>query len=300
MADVAILNPQVEATPNGYTIPGAQELILRSVKASFDGTGAGGAFVPTLQFVAPNGTVVTECPLGSALAAGASADVSWFPRGGVTSGSAAVGWQHNDTAVATEPNADFEDSASVTWAVTDDPGHSRVKLKATSLGMNPLDDFVFLKTNQVITGIGHSATTNLLIQGNTITLDGKTSVQIEFFCPIAENTATLPAGPPNNQAIGLELWDSYNGGAIVDKGTIAYVIGNTKTSATPLDAGGPVYGAVQLTPASGTHAYAIYGWKNVTGGTSTVFANTFVDGTGNLAAMWYRVTEIPYNAAYPS
>jgi hypothetical protein len=83
MADVAILNPQVEAAPTGYTIPGAQELILKSVKASYDGSGAGGDYVPTLQFVAPNGTIVSECPLGSTVTAGDDVDVTWFPRGGV-------------------------------------------------------------------------------------------------------------------------------------------------------------------------------------------------------------------------
>jgi hypothetical protein len=87
MADVAILNPQVEAAPTGYTIPGAQEIILKSVKASYDGTGAAGNYVPVLQFVAPNGTIVSECPLGSTVTAGDDVDVTWFPRGGVTSGS---------------------------------------------------------------------------------------------------------------------------------------------------------------------------------------------------------------------
>jgi hypothetical protein len=83
MADVAILNPQVEAAPTGYTIPGSQEIILKSVKASYDGTNATGDFVPTLQFVAPNGTIVAECPVGSTVTAGDSVDVTWFPRGGV-------------------------------------------------------------------------------------------------------------------------------------------------------------------------------------------------------------------------
>jgi hypothetical protein len=96
MADVALLAPAVTTAPEGYQVPGAQEIIVKAITASYDGTGAGGSFVPTLQIVAPNGTVVANCPLGSTLAAGASADISWFPDGGLSVGqSASVGtWQY--------------------------------------------------------------------------------------------------------------------------------------------------------------------------------------------------------------
>ena len=82
MADVALLDNETAATPTGYTVPGAQEIILKSVTATFDGTGAGGSFVPTLEILAPNGSVLAACPVASSVAAGASADVSWFPRVG--------------------------------------------------------------------------------------------------------------------------------------------------------------------------------------------------------------------------
>jgi hypothetical protein len=88
VADVALLASQAGEAPIGYQVPGAQEIILKSITASFDGSGASGNFLPVLQIVAPNGAVLASCPVGSTLAAGASADVSWFPRGGVaTSGS---------------------------------------------------------------------------------------------------------------------------------------------------------------------------------------------------------------------
>jgi hypothetical protein len=90
MADVAILDPSVEAAPSGYTIPGAQEIILKSVKASYDGSGASGDYVPTLQFVAPNGTIVAECPLLGTVTAGDDVDMTWFPRGGVAASSGGI------------------------------------------------------------------------------------------------------------------------------------------------------------------------------------------------------------------
>jgi hypothetical protein len=83
MADVALLDSEVAATPTGYTVPGAQEIIIKSITASYDGTSAVGPFVPTLQIIAPNGAVLASCPVGVTVAAGGSADVSWFPRGGI-------------------------------------------------------------------------------------------------------------------------------------------------------------------------------------------------------------------------
>lgn len=87
MADVALIAGGVEETPLDYTIPGAQEIIVKAATASFDGTSAAGGFVPTLLIKAPNGAVLAACPIGSTIAAGASADVSWFPRGGLSSGT---------------------------------------------------------------------------------------------------------------------------------------------------------------------------------------------------------------------
>jgi hypothetical protein len=78
VADEALLAAGVQAAPFQYTIPGAQEIIIKAITASFDGTGASGSWIPTLQVIAPNGAVLASCP-GSVLAAGALADVSWFP-----------------------------------------------------------------------------------------------------------------------------------------------------------------------------------------------------------------------------
>lgn len=79
MADVAVISTAVVAAPKDYLIPGAQELIPKAVRAVFDGTGASGSFRPTLQLLAPNGTVMWESTPTASIAAGASADVSWFP-----------------------------------------------------------------------------------------------------------------------------------------------------------------------------------------------------------------------------
>jgi hypothetical protein len=79
MADISILQSAAATVPTGYTIAGAQEIVLKSVTASFDGTGAGGSYVPAVQVVDPSGHIVGTFTLQQTLAAGASADISWFP-----------------------------------------------------------------------------------------------------------------------------------------------------------------------------------------------------------------------------
>lgn len=85
MPDIAIVNSNVSVEPKDYTLTGNQELLLKSVRASIDGSGAGSAFLPTLQLLAPDGTVMFEAVTSATVAAGGSADVSWFPR--VSSGT---------------------------------------------------------------------------------------------------------------------------------------------------------------------------------------------------------------------
>lgn len=88
MADISILDSAAHAAPKGYTVAGSQEIVLKGVTASFDGTGAAGSWVPAFQVVDPSGHVAGTYTAGSTLAAGASADVSWFP--GVGSGGSAT------------------------------------------------------------------------------------------------------------------------------------------------------------------------------------------------------------------
>jgi len=79
VADISILDSSTAAAPKSYTVKGAQEIILRSVTGSYDGTGAAGSYIPAVQILDPAGFVVGTFVANTTLAAGASADVSWFP-----------------------------------------------------------------------------------------------------------------------------------------------------------------------------------------------------------------------------
>jgi hypothetical protein len=63
--------------------------VLKGVSASFDGTAAASSYVPAVQVIDPSGFTVGTYVLGQTLAAGASADVAWFP--GVTPSAATTG-----------------------------------------------------------------------------------------------------------------------------------------------------------------------------------------------------------------
>lgn len=86
-ADALITRDGPVAVPMDYPVPAASAMAPLVVTASFDGSAAASAFLPTLEVIAPTGAVVARCPVATQVAAGGSADVSWFPRvggGGVT------------------------------------------------------------------------------------------------------------------------------------------------------------------------------------------------------------------------
>lgn len=92
MAD-SQFNPLGTVTaPADWTLPASLNLLLKNVYASYDGTGAAGSFQPCLQIVSDSGHTVGSYPCATTVAAGASADVTWFPvRGGTSGGSAPAG-----------------------------------------------------------------------------------------------------------------------------------------------------------------------------------------------------------------
>jgi len=62
-----------------YNVPGSAIVTPYSASATFDGTGAGGAFLPCLTFKTQTGAVIARCPAPE-VASGDVAEVSWFPH----------------------------------------------------------------------------------------------------------------------------------------------------------------------------------------------------------------------------
>lgn len=66
------------SAPLSYTVPNAIEAALLCVNATINGAGASGSFLPTVEIVSDGGLIVARCPCFTTIAAGASAEVSWF------------------------------------------------------------------------------------------------------------------------------------------------------------------------------------------------------------------------------
>lgn len=77
--DAPIVASAVGTVPVDYQVPGSQEILLKSVSAIYDGSGSAAAWFPCLEIVSPAGTVMLSAVSAQQVAAGASADVSWFP-----------------------------------------------------------------------------------------------------------------------------------------------------------------------------------------------------------------------------
>ena len=81
MGDTVLTRDGPVAVPLDYTVPASGELLPLMVRATMDGTSASGSFYAVVQVLSPNGRVMGTAR-SDAIAAGASADVTWFPGGG--------------------------------------------------------------------------------------------------------------------------------------------------------------------------------------------------------------------------
>lgn len=274
MTDVAIRAQATNAAPRDYTIPGAQEILPKSVRAVMDGTSAAGTWYPCLQILDPGGNVMVSAISTSALAAGASADVSWFPH--LT--SAAVQVQDNDVAVATVPTLDFEDSASVTWSISDDIPNNRAKISAAAAGGGVVQkDYQQNTANVTIAGVSGGLGTQSTILTGAIVSYAAVRTKIEVYTP------RLFCGSGTN--VTLSLFDNFAGVYI---GDIATIVGTGVTS-TDIDV--PCYVAVYITPTAGNHQYVIagYKWGPGPGFNNAVFVGG-PGGAGTYVPAYMRVT----------
>ncbi len=91
MPDVQFHPLGTEDAPADWELPQSLEIIPKCIRAVFDGSGAGSAFLPCLVIVSDSGREVGRFPVADAdvVAAGASAEVTWFPGARVGNGGAA-------------------------------------------------------------------------------------------------------------------------------------------------------------------------------------------------------------------
>jgi len=77
--DRQILVTGTAPAPANWLVPGNGQIRPKTITATFDGSGAGSAFIPTLKIKSDGGKLIGTYPVASSVAAGGSAEVSWFP-----------------------------------------------------------------------------------------------------------------------------------------------------------------------------------------------------------------------------
>jgi hypothetical protein len=90
VADTQIHPTGTLSTPADYVIPDSAELILKGARASYNGSGAATSFIPLLRIISDAGTTSLEFVADTTVAAGGSADVTWFPRVGAAAQAASL------------------------------------------------------------------------------------------------------------------------------------------------------------------------------------------------------------------
>ena len=93
MPDSQIISAGTASVPESYTVPANQEILIKTVSAQINGSGAGGNFVPVLEIDNGGAAGPWQFPLDTTITAGASVDVTWFPGGRVTGAVAGGGIQ---------------------------------------------------------------------------------------------------------------------------------------------------------------------------------------------------------------
>src|SRR5215469_811943 len=78
MPDQPLTRDGPVSVPQDYIVPNGGELIPLTVRATLDGTSAASPFYGVVQVVSPSGRVMFSA-ISASIAAGGSADVTWFP-----------------------------------------------------------------------------------------------------------------------------------------------------------------------------------------------------------------------------
>ena len=99
------------AAPQSWVLPGTTLIVPKVVRATFNGGGAAVPFLPTLVITSDSGDVVASTTAAAEVAAGASADVSFFPGG---SNAATSGLSLATVAISVSSSGDSQLVAAVT------------------------------------------------------------------------------------------------------------------------------------------------------------------------------------------
>jgi hypothetical protein len=184
--DVQIRLPDGGA-PQSYGVPNATEIIPLAINATFDGTGAAGSFVPTVEIISDGGVVIARVPCQTTVAAGGSAECTFAPflradSGGSMSGQQQLGVYHSDAVTVSGSS-----NVVVSWVY--DAGDAVLDLSAPTLPTVTSSGVWFVVCNFQGSGTW--------VSGNG--LEGDLSTQLPVLTrslttSLADNSAAVPRG----------------------------------------------------------------------------------------------------------
>lgn len=129
--DIQRLVAGTAAAPASFTIPGNGQIRPKAIFATYDGTGAAASFLPVLKVISDGGKTVGIYPTGITMAAGGSADISWFP--GVAGEGLPSPGSILQTYGALNAAADFNFNSNLATASNWPANPTFTKLSSTSL-----------------------------------------------------------------------------------------------------------------------------------------------------------------------
>lgn len=203
-----------------YQVPQGGELLPLAVRAVVDGTSAASSFYAAVQIIAPSGRVMASA-VSTAIAAGASADVTWFPLKRITGatpgpspnplGTLFAWWDFSDTSTITLDGSGRISQIADKTGNGHDATQGTASQRPTEATLNGLNCGAFAS----------SASTYLAAVGWAATLPQPFTVALVWTQDIASNPTYQP-GPigGNNTPSPAILFDNFNNGFLVmEQGT---------------------------------------------------------------------------------
>lgn len=197
--DLPIANRAVVAAPKDYNVPLSQEIIVNAVTATLDGTNATVPFLPALQLISDAGDVMwTAVSAGQTVAAGASADVSWFPGlggGGISGTPGDMVSTYQGQATASDFSWTGPAGSTVTTTYPNNPNWTKFFDNTAIMIISEADFTPGAAADMLTMGIWIDGNNEINVGSATIAGDSFSSVQIaRIISPTSAGTGPIAAG----------------------------------------------------------------------------------------------------------